>query len=107
MWRILQRERPSGFEGFHVLYGAPNPRAIIVTFKCLDIILVSNCSSRDIAVSLLRSNSRSYLVASFYHDITHNEIDIDTTGWTSLAPSIILAGDSNAHSTVWGSLEKQ
>ena len=100
---VLHEGVPVGFKDFQVLFGAKNPRAAIITLNCLRIIPVTNNSGRDTILALVKARDKTYLIGSFYFDLAEREVQIDTTGWQTLASGVILAGDSNAHSTLWGS----
>ena len=100
---VLNDGHPVGFNNFKVLNGSLNPRSIIVTLQSANITLIPYQSNKDLTLAVLRLNSKSYIVGSFYHDIANSTVNIDSSEWGQLAPGVILAGDSNAHSTVWGS----
>ena len=100
---VLCEGKPVGFNNLRVIYMPQSPRAVIVSLKSTDITLVNNISTRDSAFAIIQASSRKLLVGSFYHDIAKDSISMDTDKWSSLSSSIILAGDANGHSPLWGS----
>ena len=46
---------------------------------------------------------RKLNVVSIYHDINHRTLDIPITELIRSSPNVLVAGDTNAHSTLWGS----
>ena len=99
---VLHEGKPSGLGNLRVLYKPSSPRAIIVTLNSTDITLVNNISHSDSAFAVVQAGSKRLLVGSFYHDIAKDSILIDTAKWSDLSSSVVLAGDSNGHSPLWG-----
>ena len=82
------------------------PRAAIFADKRLKIREIPHLCNRDIAVGLGIIGNKQTLIISAYMDINHN---IRTESFTKLLEyrqlmrlGLILAVDSNAHSTLWG-----
>ena len=102
---IVHRDSISGFSSYKTLSVSSNPRAAIVTLESANITMLSHFSHRDFVASSLIVNSRNYLIGSLYQDISSNEVNFDPSLWASTFNNIVVAGDSNAHSTLWGSAQ--
>ena len=100
---VLADGLPVGFGGFTVLSGGRNPRAIIITLSCVNITLVQHCSDKDFALALLKTNQTTIAIGSLYHDISNTEINIKTDLWVNLSNKVLIGGDANAYSSLWGS----
>ena len=99
---VLTQGIPSGFDGKTKLYAGSKPRACIVTLKNVDITLQEKISNRDTACALLSSKDCRLAIASFYTDISLNEVLLPVQDLLNICPTIYASGDSNAHSTTWG-----
>ena len=101
---IVVNGKPQGFPGKKVIFGGENPRAAIVTLKNVDIVLQQRASNRDVTCALLCSKVSKLLVTSFYSDISEQSPPFDLNLIRDTAHTMLLSGDSNAHSTLWGNL---
>ena len=100
---VIQGGIPVGFSNLKVLHAGTRSRAIIVTANCANISLLDHKSNGDLSLALLYTGKTKVIVGSFYHDISKDEVDLNTEGWNDLAGDLILGGDTNGHSGLWGS----
>ena len=97
------RAGPRALAGKTVLFSGNNPRAAIITLNKVDITLQENSSNEDTTCALLCSKANRLGLMSFYSDINIRNINLPVDSLTNTCPTILVAGDSNAHSTLWGS----
>ena len=93
----------TGFSGKNVLFSSSNPRSAIITLVGTNIIKLDHVSNRDTVWGMLTYRGTKLGVCSFYSDITNNSVDHSLEVIKRTCPKILLLGDSNAHSTLWGS----
>ena len=100
---MLSGGKPTGFDSKTVVYGSESPRAIIVTLNSANISLLDQLSNRDRCCALLFTRRDKLCLTSFYHDINTLNLPIETDNILQITQNLILSGDTNAHSTLWGS----
>ena len=100
---VLVDGRPGGFNNHSVRCYQDSSRAAIITLACADLTLLSQYTNRDCATAILVAGKRRLWISSFYYDITHNELPINVNNWKDLACDLVIAGDTNGHSSMWGS----
>ena len=93
----------TGFSGKKLIYTSNRPRAAIVTLVNSNIKLLANYSNADIASAIIFDGNDRLYISSFYHDINISSIAEPLTKLVGDTKSILIGGDSNAHSTLWGS----
>ena len=93
----------TGIPGKLILSQGFTPRTAIITLRNVNIALVSQYSSPDCSVARLFLARSSLTIVSFYHDINIDNFPTDIFGAMELDRDYIISGDTNAHSTLWGS----
>ena len=99
---------PLGFPGgLNRYYGGKKSGAAIVT-KGIDLLLCPSFSGDDVVTCQTRMGTRDLYLVSAYLDsnkgIPDELIRLLDSGLTEGA-GVIIGGDVNAHSTMWGSTE--
>ena len=94
--------RVRGFENKNILCTGERPRAALVTILSTNIKLDFENSNADVLSAVLFSKKSKINVVSLYHDINKAEIPGDLLNLLDQATSVFIAGDTNAHSTLWG-----
>ena len=99
---------PLGFPGgLRRYYGGKKSRAAIVT-KGIDLLLCPSFSGDDVVTCQTRMGTRDLYLVSAYLDINKGIPDelvrLLDSGLTEGA-GVVIGGDVNAHSTLWGSTE--
>ena len=98
----LQHGKPTGFSNKQILC-TDDPRAAVVTLKGIDIALIGSLSHRDCAWVILSNKNKKQAICSFYSDINERSLNVNVDQTIGTYQNVILLGDSNAHSTLWGS----
>ena len=93
----------TGFPTKTILCTDNNPRAAIITSSNINVSLLNHVSSPDCAVANLVTDRKVITVASFYHDINLSTLPKGLDEAADAEGLVVLAGDTNAHSTLWGS----
>ena len=91
----------TGFKWKLTLVKGLNPRAGIVTLPCANMNLLDQISNDDSTFSLLNLKGSCVCLSSFYHDVNRNQIDFDY--YVDYSGNPLIVGDTNAHSSLWGS----
>ena len=100
---VVHNGKITGFPGKLTLLKGSRPRAAIITLPNINIRLNDDKSSDDIACATLFNTGDKLHIASFYQDINRKEIDNHLLMFAKSVNHILIAGDTNAHSTLWGS----
>jgi hypothetical protein len=81
-------------------------RAAIAISRNIGGVMLDEYSSKDCVVVMFRSMGNSYLLVSFYSDINKSVDKHEITKALDFATTknlqVILGGDTNAHSTLYG-----
>ena len=100
---VSNNNKITGFQSKRILACGDNPRAAIVVPECVRIALVDHVSNRDRVWGLLTYKGSRVGVCSFYSDITVMDINLQLDQVKQLSHKYLILGDSNSHSTLWGS----
>ena len=98
----LSQGRATGFPGKLCLYKSNQARAAIIALPNTNISLIEDASSKDLTWAVLSYKGNRTSICSFYSDISSNNIDLSLTRVLTFSRTVLIAGDSNAHSTLWG-----
>ena len=93
---------PTGFSGKRVLC-VREARAAIITVNNVEISFMESISDRDCAWAIVKHKRNTFCIASFYSDINNPNINLKIDLVKQKSPRITAIGDTNAHSTLWGS----
>ena len=93
----------TGFPSKLILSRGPCPRAAIVTLSSANISPINQYSSSDCIHAQLSFKKRRMCITSFYHDINVDDFQFFDSQLLQYSNNILAAGDTNAHSTIWGS----
>ena len=94
--------KPTGFSGKKVLFKSSTARAALITLNNVNVTLLDDISDRDCAWGLVSYKKTKLAVASFYADINVTEIGMKIDSAKTKCPWLLIMGDSNAHSSLWG-----
>ena len=95
--------RITGFNSRTVLAVRDNPRAAIVTLQNANITWLSHLSTSDYVCAQIKTEGSKLTLVSLYQDIANRRVDFPMEQFKSLGNNLLLAGDTNSHSTLWGS----
>ena len=101
----ISNGKPTGFPSKTVLFSSNNPRAAIVALKNARVTQLAHISSRDSTWAQLHYGNNKLSICSFYSDINLNRINLGLQNHNFMGSKLLIVGDSNAHSTLWGSQE--
>ena len=99
----LNQGRITGFPGKRILCSGQTPRAAIITMNNANVTLIDSLSDGDCAWGLISYRKTKMALCSFYSDINSASIELNLTNAYKKCPWVALFGDSNAHSSLWGS----
>ena len=99
----VSRGKITGFPNKTVFAIGENPRAAIVTLANANVNCLTHLSSSDHTVMQINTEGQKIIITSFYHDITYSEHGLPLSEISSLSSNTLYAGDTNAHSVLWGS----
>ena len=100
---IIKSERVYGFPSKTVISKGSIPRAAIITTKNSHVLALDSISNPDCACALFSMGNKKLIVTSFYHDINKRESTVPFSDIRRKSTIFLIAGDTNAHSTLWGS----
>ena len=104
---ITNRKGEVDLGNMKVFYSGSKPRACIATLPGINTALVSDLSLNDITTCYLSINKEKVYFISYYHDINIAQISplLEQAVDRYKNSSLIIASDSNAHSSLWNSSE--
>lgn len=110
-WILGDQVRGLGLKEYNVLYNqeAGKPRSCIVVKKNINVLMLSNFSSRDLTVIRLEGGQQQCWMASAYmpYDDPSQPPPVEVQRMVAAAEqeriALLLGCDANAHHTVWGS----
>ena len=98
----LSHGYPTGFPG-KLMLCTKDARAAIITLQNLNLTFMESVSHRDCAWAITSNGSNKMCIASFYSDINESSIQLEVRKVKAKCSRLVLMGDSNAHSSTWGS----